>query len=89
VLPVDALVEALLDPVGEPRDGVSVIAPFGQPVRLAALLRGLEVRDVHTTVFTGYTLGALVQQNDPAVLEALELTDLLIDGLSSSLASAG
>jgi anaerobic ribonucleoside-triphosphate reductase activating protein len=79
---VDVLVEALLDPVGEPRDGISVLGgePFAQPDGLAALLRGLKARDVHTTVYTGYTLGALLQQRDPAVREALQLTDLLIDG---------
>jgi anaerobic ribonucleoside-triphosphate reductase activating protein len=82
LLPVDVLVEALLDPVGEPRDGVSVLGgePFGQPAGLAALLRGLKARDVHTTVYTGYTLAALLQQHDAAVHEALQLTDLLIDG---------
>lgn len=82
LLPVDVLVEALLDPVGEPRDGVSVLGgePFGQPRGLAPLLRGLKARGVHTTVYTGYTLGALLQQRDPAVREALQLTDLLIDG---------
>ncbi len=41
VLPVNVLVEALLDPIGAPRDGVSVLGgePFAQPVGLAALLR--------------------------------------------------
>lgn len=82
VLPVDVLVEALLDPVGEPRDGISVLGgePFAQPDGLAALLRRLKARAVHTTVYTGYTLGALLQQRDPAVHQALQLTDLLIDG---------
>jgi anaerobic ribonucleoside-triphosphate reductase activating protein len=82
LLPVDVLVEALLDPVGEPCDGISVVGgePFAQADPLAALLRGLKARGVHTTVYTGYTLGALLQQRDPAVQEALQLTDLLIDG---------
>jgi anaerobic ribonucleoside-triphosphate reductase activating protein len=82
VLPVEVLLEALLDPLGEPRDGASVIGgePFGQPVGLAALLRELKARDVHTTVYTGYTLQTLVLHGDPAVREALELTNLLIDG---------
>jgi anaerobic ribonucleoside-triphosphate reductase activating protein len=82
VLRVDVLVEALLDPAGEPRDGVSVLGgePMAQPVGLAALLRRLKARGVHTTVYTGYTLATLARQSEPAVREALELTDLLIDG---------
>ena len=79
---MDALIEALLDPVGEPRDGISIVGgePYALPQGLAALLRGLKARGVHTTVYTGYTLGALLQQRDNDVCEALQLTDLLIDG---------
>jgi len=82
VLPVDTLVEALLDPVGAPRDGVSVLGgePFAQPVGLAALLRRLKTRGVHTLVYSGYTLEALARRPEPAVRVALEFTDLLIDG---------
>src|SRR5262249_3698774 len=62
LLPVDVLVDALLDPLGEPRDGISILGgePFGQPYGLAALLRELKARDVHITVYTGYTLSALL-----------------------------
>ncbi len=51
VVPVDALVEFLLDPSGEPRDGVSVLGgePFLQPVGLAALLGRIKARGLHTT----------------------------------------
>ena len=82
VLPVDTLVDALLDPAGAPRDGISVLGgePFGQPAGLAALLRRLKLRGPHTTVYTGYTLAALAIQPDPAIREALECVDLLIDG---------
>ena len=82
VVPVDALVALLLDPSGEPRDGVSVLGgePFLQPVGLAALLGRLKARGVHTTVYTGYTLEALGRRPEPTVRAALELTDLLIDG---------
>ena len=82
VLPVNVLVEALLDPVGAPRDGVSVLGgePFAQPVGLVALLRCLKARRVHTVVYTGYTLEVLARRAEPAVRAALELTDLLIDG---------
>jgi len=82
VVPVDALVEFLLDPTGEPRDGVSVLGgePFLQPVGLAALLGRLKARGVHTTVYSGYTLEALGRRHEPSVRAALQLTDLLIDG---------
>ena len=82
MLPVDTLVEALLDPVGAPHDGVSVLGgePFAQPVGLAALLRRLKTRGVHTLVYSGYTLEALARRPEPAVRVALEFTDLLIDG---------
>jgi anaerobic ribonucleoside-triphosphate reductase activating protein len=82
VLPVDTLVEALLDPVGAPRDGISVLGgePFAQPVGLAALLRRLKTRGVHTVVYSGYTLEALARRPEPTVRLALEFTDLLIDG---------
>ncbi len=82
VLPANVLVEALLDPVGAPRDGVSVLGgePFAQPVGLAALLRCLKARRIHTVVYTGYTLEVLARRAEPAIRAALELTDLLIDG---------
>jgi len=82
VVPVEALVEFLLDPTGEPRDGVSVLGgePFLQPVGLAALLGRIKDRGVHTTVYTGYTLETLGRRPEPAVRAALQLTDLLIDG---------
>jgi len=82
VLPVNVLVEALLDPIGAPRDGVSILGgePFAQPVGLAALLRCLKARRVHTVVYTGYTLEVLARRAEPAIRAALELTDLLIDG---------
>jgi anaerobic ribonucleoside-triphosphate reductase activating protein len=82
VLPVNVLVEALLDPIGAPRDGVSILGgePFAQPVGLAALLRRLKARRIHTVVYTGYTLEVLARRAEPAIRAALELTDLLIDG---------
>ena len=82
VLPVNVLVEALLDPIGAPRDGVSILGgePFAQPVGLAALLRSLKARRIHTVVYTGYTLEVLARRAEPAIRAALELTDLLIDG---------
>ena len=81
-MPEGALVQLLLDPSGEPRDGVTILGgePFLQPVGLAALLGRIKARGVHTTVYTGYTLEALARRPEPAVRAALQLTDLLIDG---------
>ena len=75
-------VAALLHPAGEPRDGITVVGgePFFQPQGLAALLRALKRRGLHTAVYTGYTLEVLARREEPAVHEALRLTDLLIDG---------
>lgn len=82
LLDVDCVVTALLDPAGEPRDGISILGgePFFQPMGLLALLRELKARDLHTVVYTGYTLEALASRPEPEVVQALDLVDLLIDG---------
>lgn len=81
-LDVDSIVEALLDPVGEPRDGITVTGgePFLQPVGLLALLQQLKAHDLHTVVYTGFTLEALARRVEPEVQAALRLIDVLIDG---------
>ena len=81
-LPVGAVAAAALDPAGAPRDGVTVSGgePFAQPDGLAALLRALRREDVHTVVYSGSTLEALRRRPEPAVAEALRLTDVLVDG---------
>ncbi len=75
-------VDLLLDPAGEPRDGATVLGgePFAQPAALAAILRELEARGVHRTVYSGYTFEALCRRPEPEMREALILTSLLIDG---------
>lgn len=82
LLPLGTVVAALLDPAGAPRDGVTVLGgePLQQPDGLAVLLRRLTAAGLHTTVYTGYRLEALVRRPEPAVREALRLTDLLVDG---------
>ena len=81
-LSVPDLAAVLLDPSGEPRDGVTVLGgePLLQPVGLVDLLDALKERGLHTTVYTGFTLEALLQRPEPSVRKALELADLLIDG---------
>lgn len=82
LLGVDDVVAALLDPVGEPRDGVSITGgePCLQPPGLLALLQRLKAHNLHIVVYTGYTLDALVRRADPQIHEALRLTDVLVDG---------
>ena len=79
---VDAVVEALMASVGEPRDGVTVSGgePFAQPFGLFALLERLKDHGIHVTVYTGYTLEALARRSEPEVQAALALVDVLVDG---------
>jgi len=81
-LGVADIIAALLDPMGEPRDGVTVLGgePFFQHVGLLALLRDLKSRNIHTVVYSGYRLETLARRPEPEIRQALSLTDLLIDG---------
>lgn len=82
LLDVDDVVAMLLDPAGEPRDGVSVTGgePFLQPRGLLALLQRLRAHGLHIVVYTGYTLEALARQPELEIREALYLMDILVDG---------
>lgn len=77
VLP-SLVVNTLLDPAGEPPDGITVLRgePFLQPEELLAL----KARGLHIVVYSCYTLEALARRPEPEVRAALLLTDLLIDG---------
>lgn len=79
---ISEVIELLLDPQGEPRDGVTILGgePFLQPEGLAALVGALKERQLHITLYTGYQLEVLLAREEKAVSEALALTDLLIDG---------
>jgi len=79
---IGEVVKALLDPVGEPRDGITVLGgePFFQSAGLADLLSKLQGRGLHTVVYSGYTLELLTRRPEPEVREALHLIDLLVDG---------
>lgn len=81
-LSTNEAVELLLDKQGEPRDGITVLGgePFLQPVGLSLLLRALKEREIHTTVYTGYTLEELLSLKVESISEALAHTDILIDG---------
>jgi len=82
LLTVEEVVKALLDPAGDPRDGITVLGgePFFQPSGLADLLKKLKGQGLHTVVYSGYTLKVLARRPEPEVWEALHLIDLLVDG---------
>jgi anaerobic ribonucleoside-triphosphate reductase activating protein len=63
--------------------------PMAQAAGVAALLHRLKSHEVHTVVYTGYTLAALASRADPEIRAALEHTDLLIDGPYLSALSRG
>jgi anaerobic ribonucleoside-triphosphate reductase activating protein len=79
---ISEIVELLLAPKGEPRDGVTILGgePFLHPDGLASLMRALKQRGQHITLYTGYTLEQLMARSEAAIRQALELADILIDG---------
>jgi anaerobic ribonucleoside-triphosphate reductase activating protein len=79
---VREVTEVVLDPIGEPRDGVTVLGgePFLQLDGLLALMKALKQRGQHVTLYTGYTLEELTSCRDARIEEILTLTDILIDG---------
>ena len=89
------LADLLLDENFE-RDGVSILGgePFAQPGGLLALIRELHSRGCpHIVCYSGYTLEALREKaaKQPAIGEALDRIDILIDGayVESLSSSAG
>lgn len=83
-LSITEVIELVLAPEGDPRDGVTVLGgePFDQPDGLAALVRELKARRQHITLYSGYTIEELVARSvrEPSVMESLRLTDVLIEG---------
>ena len=63
-------------------DGVTILGgePFDQPRQVAELVYRLKRYDLHLTMYTGYTLEALIDREDPNVDYILTHTNLLIDG---------
>lgn len=79
---VSEIIELLLAPEGEPRDGVTILGgePFLQPKGLLALLQMLKQRGQHITLYTGHTLEQLNARSEAVFKQILALTDILIDG---------
>ena len=82
LLSIGEIIRFVLDPIGEPRDGVTILGgePFMQPDGLAALLRELKSRNQHVTLYSGYTIEELRARTEASVHEALSLADILIEG---------
>src|SRR5262245_40772038 len=74
---VSEVINKVLDPAGEPRDGVTVLGgePFLQLDGLLALMKALKQRGQHVTVYSGHTLEELTSRRDPRITEILRLTD--------------
>lgn len=79
---ISEIVEFLLAPEGEPRDGITILGgePFLQPDGILALVRELKRQGQHITIYSGYTLEQLTARPEESIKRILELTDILIDG---------
>lgn len=54
--------------------------PLAQADTLLPLARLIKQRGLELAIYTGYTFERLLELNDPAINQLLELTDTLIDG---------
>ncbi|HLM60348.1 MAG TPA: 4Fe-4S single cluster domain-containing protein, partial [Pyrinomonadaceae bacterium] len=93
LISVEKLAELLLDPEYE-RDGVTILGgePFAQPEGLNALIKRLRSKNCpHIVCYTGYTLEVLREKavKQPAIGEALNQIDVLIDGAYVESLSSG
>lgn len=63
-------------------DGVTILGgePFDQPGSIAELISRLKSRDLHITIYSGYTIKDLIQRKTPSIDYVLTHIDLLIDG---------
>jgi len=63
-------------------DGVTILGgePFDQPGPVAELVFRLKRHGLHITIYSGYTIEALIQREDPNIDFILAHKDLLIDG---------
>lgn len=63
-------------------DGVTFSGgePFCQPRQLAELGKMVKIIGLNVITYTGYTFEKLIQTEDPAIMDLLKITDILIDG---------
>ncbi|MBK8467599.1 MAG: 4Fe-4S cluster-binding domain-containing protein [Chloracidobacterium sp.] len=80
-VPIASIVDEILANRAD-HDGVTILGgePFDQPGQVAELVYRLKRYDLDLTIYTGYTLEALIDRKDPRVDYILSHTDLLIDG---------
>lgn len=93
LISVEKLAELLLDPKYE-RDGVTILGgePFAQPEGLNALVKELRSKNCpHIVCYSGYTLEVIREKavKLPAIGEALNQIDVLIDGAYVESLSSG
>ena len=81
-LSIPEIATRLLTEEGAPRDGITILGgePFLQSTGLLALLQWLKAQGQHITLYTGFTLEELLQQDDARIPQILALTNILIDG---------
>lgn len=79
--PVHSIVDEVIDK-RDGHDGVTILGgePFDQLVAVAELVSRLRRHKLHITVYSGYTLEALIERKDPNIDFILTHIDLLIDG---------
>lgn len=79
--PVHSIMDEIIDK-RDGHDGVTILGgePFDQPSPVAELVSRLKRHDVHITIYSGYTLEALIERKDPNIDFILTHVDLLIDG---------
>lgn len=63
-------------------DGVTILGgePFDQPSQVAELVSRLKEKDLHVTVYSGYTMEVLMGKKNSAIDHILTHVDLMIDG---------
>jgi anaerobic ribonucleoside-triphosphate reductase activating protein len=93
LIAVEKLAELLLDPEYE-RDGVTILGgePFAQSEGLNALVKALRSKNCpHIVCYSGYSLEVLREKavEQPAIGEALNEIDVLIDGAYVESLSSG
>jgi len=66
----------------EQHDGITILGgePFDQTGQVAELISRLKRRNLHITIYSGYTLESLIARKDPSTEYVLTHTDLMIDG---------
>lgn len=79
--PVRSIVDEIIDK-RDGHDGVTILGgePFDQPGPVAELVSRLKRHELHITIYSGYTLEALIERKDSTIDFILTHVDLLIDG---------